>query len=185
MSARPAEHIDSAEIVGHFINGAPVADDNRPLPVTNPATGKVVRRVALASAETVAAAVSAAEAAFPAWRATPPAKRAKVMHRFRQLLEEHSDEVVAALTEEHGKVLDDAMGEFIRGVEVVEYACGIAELLKGEHTKDVGPGIDSWSEFQPLGVVAGITPFNFPAMVPMWMFPMAIACGNTFVLKPS
>ncbi|MGA8204753.1 MAG: CoA-acylating methylmalonate-semialdehyde dehydrogenase [Woeseiaceae bacterium] len=185
MNARPAEHVDSAEIVGHFINGAPVADDNRPLPVTNPATGKVVRRVALASAETVGTAIAAAEAAFPAWRATPPAKRAKVMYRFRQLLQEHCDEVVAALTEEHGKVLDDAMGEFVRGVEVVEYACGIAELLKGEHTKDVGPGIDSWSEFQPLGVVAGITPFNFPAMVPMWMFPMAIACGNTFVLKPS
>jgi malonate-semialdehyde dehydrogenase (acetylating) / methylmalonate-semialdehyde dehydrogenase len=185
MSARPAEQVDSTEIVGHFINGAAVADDNRALPVTNPATGKVIRRVALASAETVATAVSAAEAAFPAWRATPPAKRAKVMYRFRRLLEEHADEVVATLTEEHGKVLDDAMGEFVRGVEIVEYACGIPELLKGEHTKDVGPGIDSWSEFQPLGVVAGITPFNFPAMVPMWMFPIAIACGNTFVLKPS
>ena len=108
------------------------------------------------------------------------------MFRFKQLLEEHADEIVAAiLTDEHGKVLDDAAGEFGRGVEVVDYACGISELLKGEHSKNVGPNIDSWSEFQPLGVVAGITPFNFPAMVPMWMFPMAIACGNTFVLKPS
>ena len=107
------------------------------------------------------------------------------MFRFKQLLEEHADEVVAAITNEHGKVLDDAMGEFVRGVEVVEYACGIPELLKGEHSRNVGPKIDSWSEFQPLGVVAGITPFNFPAMVPMWMYPMAIACGNTFVLKPS
>ena len=107
------------------------------------------------------------------------------MFRFKQLLEEHADEIAAAITDEHGKVLDDAKGEFMRGVEVVEYACGIPELLKGDFTKNVGPSIDSWSEHQPLGVVAGITPFNFPAMVPMWMYPMAIACGNTFVLKPS
>ena len=130
-------------------------------------------------------AIAAAEAAFPAWRNTPPVKRAKIFFRFKQLLEEHADEVVELITREHGKVFDDAMGEFGRGVEVVDYACGIPELLKGEHARNVGPGIDSWSEFQPLGVVAGITPFNFPAMVPMWMFPMAIACGNTFVLKPS
>ena len=116
---------------------------------------------------------------------SPPIKRARVMFRFKQLLEEHADEVVAAITDEHGKVLDDAMGEFIRGVEVVEYACGIPEMLKGEYSKNVGPAMDSWAEHQPLGVVAGITPFNFPAMVPMWMYPMAIACGNTFVLKPS
>jgi malonate-semialdehyde dehydrogenase (acetylating)/methylmalonate-semialdehyde dehydrogenase len=185
MNATPAENVDAAAIVGHFINGQDVADDNRPLPVTNPATGKVVRQVAMATKATVEEAITAAEAAFPAWRNTPPAKRAKIMFRFKQLLEEHADEVVALLTEEHGKVLDDAMGEFGRGVEVVDYACGIPELLKGEHTRNVGPNIDSWSEFQPLGVVAGITPFNFPAMVPMWMFPMAIACGNTFVLKPS
>ena len=107
------------------------------------------------------------------------------MFRFKQLLEEHASEIAAAITDEHGKVLDDAMGEFGRGVEVVDYACGIPELLKGEYSRNVGPGIDSWSEHQPLGVVAGITPFNFPAMVPMWMYPMAIACGNTFVLKPS
>jgi malonate-semialdehyde dehydrogenase (acetylating)/methylmalonate-semialdehyde dehydrogenase len=139
----------------------------------------------MASRQTVENAIAAAEAAFPAWRDTPPIKRARIMFRFKQLLEENADEVVAAITNEHGKVLDDAMGEFIRGVEVVEYACGIPEMLKGEFSKNVGPGIDSWAEHQPLGVVAGITPFNFPAMVPMWMYPMAIACGNTFVLKPS
>ena len=185
MNATPAKRVDPADIVGHFINGKPVADDNRPLPVTNPATGKVTKQVAMASQDTVAEAIAAAEAAFPAWRDTPPVKRARIMFRFKQLLEEHADEIVALITDEHGKVLDDAMGEFGRGVEVVDYACGIAELLKGEHARNVGPAIDSWSEFQPLGVVAGITPFNFPAMVPMWMFPMAIACGNTFVLKPS
>ena len=182
-SAQPVT--DAATIVGHFINGRSVADDNRPLPVTNPATGAVTRHVAMATRSTVEAAIAAAEAAFPAWRNTPPVKRANVMFRFKQLLEEHADEIVALLTEEHGKVLDDAMGEFGRGVEVVEYACGVPELLKGEHARNVGPNIDSWSEFHPLGVVAGITPFNFPAMVPMWMFPVAIACGNTFVLKPS
>jgi malonate-semialdehyde dehydrogenase (acetylating)/methylmalonate-semialdehyde dehydrogenase len=139
----------------------------------------------MASQATVEDAISAAEAAFPAWRDTPPAKRARIMFRFKQLLEENADEIAAAITDEHGKVFDDAMGEFGRGVEVVDYACGIPELLKGEYSRNVGPGIDSWSDFQPLGVVAGITPFNFPAMVPMWMYPMAIACGNTFVLKPS
>ncbi len=185
MNARPASKIDIANVVGHFINGADVADDNRPEPVTNPATGQVTRHVAMASKQTVENAIAAAEAAFPAWRDTPPAKRARVMFRFKQLLEEHAAEIAAAITDEHGKVLDDAMGEFGRGVEVVDYACGIPELLKGEFSRNVGPGIDSWSDFQPLGVVAGITPFNFPAMVPMWMYPMAIACGNTFVLKPS
>ena len=185
MSARPAGKIDIANVVGHFINGADVADQNRPEPITNPATGKVTRHVAMASRKTVEKAIAAAEAAFPAWRDTPPAKRARIMFRFKQLLEEHADEIAAAITDEHGKVLDDAMGEFGRGVEVVDYACGIPELLKGEYTRNVGPGIDSWSDHQPLGVVAGITPFNFPAMVPMWMYPMAIACGNTFVLKPS
>ena len=172
-------------IIGHFINGRDVADDNRPAPVFNPATGKATKQVAMASQATVEDAIAAAEAAFPAWRDTPPAKRARIMFRFKQLLEEHADEIAAAITDEHGKVVDDAMGEFGRGVEVVDYACGIPELLKGEYSRNVGPGIDSWSDFQPLGVVAGITPFNFPAMVPMWMYPMAIACGNTFVLKPS
>ena len=107
------------------------------------------------------------------------------MFKFKELLQQNADAIAALITEEHGKVLDDAGGEFIRGLEVVEYACGAPELLKGEHSRNVGPAIESWSEFHPLGVVAGITPFNFPAMVPMWMFPMAIMCGNTFVLKPS
>jgi len=185
MSARPAKNIDAAKIVGHFINNRVVADNNRPQAVCNPASGKVTKQVAMASKATVETAIAAAAAAFPEWRNTPPAKRARIMFRFKQLLEEHADEIAAAITDEHGKVFDDAMGEFGRGVEVVDYACGIPELLKGEYSKNVGPGIDSWSDFQPLGVVAGITPFNFPAMVPMWMYPMAIACGNTFVLKPS
>jgi len=174
-----------SRILGHYIGGAEVADDNRPAPVHNPATGQVTKQVAMASRTTVQSAIAAAEAAFPAWRDTPPAKRARIMFRFKQLLEEHADQIAAAITDEHGKVFDDAMGEFGRGVEVVDYACGIPELLKGEYSRNVGPGVDSWSDFQPLGVVAGITPFNFPAMVPMWMYPMAIACGNTFVLKPS
>jgi malonate-semialdehyde dehydrogenase (acetylating)/methylmalonate-semialdehyde dehydrogenase len=171
--------------VAHFINGRHVADNGRGQDVFNPATGKVVRQVALARRATVESAVAAAEAAFPAWRDTPPLKRARIMFRFKELLEQHADEVVELITEEHGKVLHDALGELQRGIEVVEYACGAPEFLKGEHSKNVGPAIDSWSEFQPLGVVAGITPFNFPAMVPMWMYPMAIVCGNTFVLKPS
>jgi malonate-semialdehyde dehydrogenase (acetylating)/methylmalonate-semialdehyde dehydrogenase len=158
MNARPAENVDAAKIVGHFINGADVADDNRPLPVTNPATGEVTKHVAMATRNTVEDAIAAAEAAFPAWRDTPPQKRAKVMFRFKQLLEEHADEIVAALTDEHGKVIEDAMGEFIRGVEVVDYACGVGELLKGEHTKNVGPNIDSWSEFHSL--------WRLPAVIP-------------------
>jgi malonate-semialdehyde dehydrogenase (acetylating)/methylmalonate-semialdehyde dehydrogenase len=171
--------------VAHFINGRHVADKGRGQDVFNPATGKVVRQVALASRATVESAIAAAEAAFPAWRDTPPLKRARIMFRFKELLEQHADGIVELITEEHGKVLHDALGELQRGIEVVEYACGAPEFLKGEHSKNVGPAIDSWSEFQPLGVVAGITPFNFPAMVPMWMYPMAIVCGNTFVLKPS
>ncbi len=178
----------SMEIVvhGHLINGERVMDsDGRTQPVYNPATGASTKQVALASRATVEQAIAAAEAVFPAWRETPPQKRARIMYRFKQLLEDNVERVSALITEEHGKVLDDAMGEVGRGIENVEYACGVSELLKGEHSKNVGPAIDSWSEFQPLGVVAGITPFNFPAMVPLWMYPLAIACGNTFVLKPS
>ena len=171
--------------LGHWISGAVVADNNRPAPVTNPATGAVKLNVAMGSKATVESAIAAAEAAFPAWRNTPPLKRARVMFNFKALLEKHADRIVEAITTEHGKVWDDALGELQRGIEVVEYACGAPDLLKGEHNRDVGPEIDSWSEMRPLGVVAGITPFNFPAMVPMWMFPIAIACGNTFVLKPS
>ena len=172
-------------IVPHFCDGRAFVGGRRTLPVSNPATGQVVRQVAAAAADDVATIVTAAARAFPAWRATIPLKRARIMFRFKELLDRNADRIAALITEEHGKVLDDARGEVARGIEVVEYACGAPELLKGEHSKDIGPSIDSWSEFQPLGVVAGITPFNFPAMVPMWMFPMALVCGNTFVLKPS
>ncbi|APX92346.1 methylmalonate-semialdehyde dehydrogenase (CoA acylating) [Halomonas sp. 1513] len=171
--------------LGHLINGVRVADGHRTQDVFNPSTGEVGSQVSLASKATVEEAIAAAEAAYPAWRDTPPAKRARVMYRFKQLLEEHADEICRLIGQEHGKIVHDAKGELQRGIENVEYACGVPELLKGEYSKNVGPGIDSWSEFQPLGVVAGITPFNFPAMVPLWMYPMAIATGNTFVLKPS
>jgi len=185
-ATRSTERSAEIELHGHLINGQRRTDRNgRTQPVYNPATGQSSKQVALASRATVEQAIAAAEAAFPAWRETPTQKRARVLFRFKQLLEEHAARVGALITEEHGKVLDDAMGELGRGIENVEYACGISELLKGEHSKNVGPSVDSWSEFQPLGVVAGITPFNFPAMVPLWMYPMAIACGNTFVLKPS
>lgn len=170
---------------GHFIAGRDVADVARTLPVHNPATGEVVARVAMASTATVGEAVAVARAAFPAWRDTPPAKRARIMFRFKELLEANADAICAAITQEHGKVLADAAGELQRGIENVEFACYAPELLKGQHSKNVGPGIDSWSEFQPLGVAAGITPFNFPAMVPLWMWPLAVVCGNSFVLKPS
>ncbi|MFN3987764.1 MAG: CoA-acylating methylmalonate-semialdehyde dehydrogenase [Rhodocyclaceae bacterium] len=173
------------QTLGHFIAGQPIADDNRAQPVYNPALGTPLRQVAMASHATVERAIAAAEAAFPAWRKTPPLKRARIMFKFKELLERNADRIVTAIVEEHGKVWEDAHGELARGIEVVEYACGAPEFLKGEHSRDVGPDIDSWSEFPPLGVVAGITPFNFPSMVPMWMFPMAIVCGNTFVLKPS
>ncbi|QEA37718.1 CoA-acylating methylmalonate-semialdehyde dehydrogenase [Pistricoccus aurantiacus] len=172
-------------LVGHLINGRVVTDGTRSQAVFNPATGEAAKQVDLASQATVEQAISAAQAAFPGWRNTPPLKRARVMFRFKELLEKHADDICALIGEEHGKIAHDALGELQRGIENVEYACGAPELLKGEHSKNVGPGIDSWSEFQPLGVVAGITPFNFPAMVPLWMFPMAIVCGNCFVLKPS
>ena len=164
-------NIETGTVVGHFINGEVIDDSNRPQPVTNPATGEVSREVAMASADTVRQAIAAAEAAFPAWRDTPPVKRAQVMFRYKQLLEEHAQEIVALITNEHRKVLDDAMGELGRGIEVVDYACGIPQMLKGEHAKNVGPAIDSWSEQQPLGVVAGITPFNFPPWYPCGCFP--------------
>lgn len=171
--------------VGHLINGDTITDAKRTQDVFNPATGEVSHQVALASAQTVERAIAAAEATFPAWRDTPPMKRARVMFRFKELLEQNAETICRLVGEEHGKISHDAAGELQRGIENVEYACGIAELLKGEHSKNVGPNIDSWSEFQPLGVVAGITPFNFPVMVPLWMFPMAIASGNCFILKPS
>ena len=153
--------------------------------VYNPATGERARRVAYASASEVDRAVKAAAAAFPGWAATPPLTRARILFKFRELLDREAGALARLITDEHGKVLSDAAGEVTRGTEVVEFACGIPHLLKGEFTEQVGRGIDSWSLRQPLGVCAGITPFNFPAMVPMWMFPVALACGNTFVLKPS
>ncbi len=172
--------------IGHLIGGKLASCPQARLQdVYNPATGKVTGQVELAAKTTVEAAIAAAAAAFPAWREMIPAKRARLLGRFMTLLEAHADEICALVTAEHGKVPDDARGELQRGIENVEFATYIPELLKGEHSKNVGPKIDSWSEFQPLGVVAGITPFNFPAMVPLWMYPAAIACGNTFVLKPS
>ncbi|MGB0722911.1 MAG: CoA-acylating methylmalonate-semialdehyde dehydrogenase [Gammaproteobacteria bacterium] len=173
------------ETVGHFIDGDVVLDGGATQPVYNPATGQVIRQVELGTHATVEKAIAAAEAAFPAWRETPPAKRARVMFRYKELLEQNADEICRLLTEEHGKVLGDSLGELQRGIENVEFACGAPQLLKGEHSRNAGPAIDSWSEYQPLGVVAGITPFNFPVMVPLWMYPSAIAFGNTFVLKPS
>lgn len=171
--------------VGHLINGELSEEAGRTQPVYNPSTGEVSKQVALASKATVEAAIAAAAAAFPAWRDTPPAKRARVMFKFKELLEQNAKVINQLIGEEHGKIAHDAGGELQRGIENVEYACYAPELLKGEHSRNTGPGVDSWSEFQPLGVVAGITPFNFPAMVPLWMYPAAIVCGNTFVLKPS
>jgi malonate-semialdehyde dehydrogenase (acetylating)/methylmalonate-semialdehyde dehydrogenase len=171
--------------IGHWIDGQTVLGSSRSQEVFNPATGVAEKRVLLADKSTVEKAVASAEKAYPAWRATPPLKRARVMSKLKNLLEQHAEQIAALLTAEHGKVAGDAMGEVQRGIENVEYASYAPELLKGEHSRNVGPGIDSWSEFQPLGVTAGITPFNFPAMVPLWMWPMAVVCGNTFVLKPS
>lgn len=151
----------------------------------NPATGEVASSIPLASPEDVDAAVAAARAAFPAWSETPALKRARILFKFKALLDQHQDELAALITAEHGKVLSDAKGEVVRGIEVVEFACAAPQLLKGQYTDQIGGGIDNWSMRQPLGVVAGITPFNFPMMVPCWMFPVALACGNTFVLKPS
>jgi len=153
--------------------------------VFNPASGAVTGRVALAGVADVNAAVAAAQAAFPAWADHSPLRRARVMFKFLELLNQHRDALARLITAEHGKVFTDAQGEVTRGIEVVEFACGIPQLLKGDYTEQVSTGIDNWTMRQPLGVVAGITPFNFPVMVPMWMFPVAIACGNTFVLKPS
>ncbi len=172
--------------IPNVINGRLVASTSgRTAPVYNPATGERTGTVGLSSAAEVAEAVAAARAALPAWADTPPLERARLMMAFRALLDAHKDELARVIGAEHGKVLDDAMGEVLRGIENVEYACGIPELLKGDHSRNVGPHIDLYTLRQPIGVCAGITPFNFPAMVPMWMYPNAIACGNTFVLKPS
>jgi malonate-semialdehyde dehydrogenase (acetylating) / methylmalonate-semialdehyde dehydrogenase len=172
--------------IGHVINGQLVAGTSgRQQSVFNPATGVVSGHVALASSAEVAQAVAAAQAAFPAWADAPPLKRARVMFKFLELLNLHKDDLARMITAEHGKVFTDAQGEVTRGIEIVEFATGIPQLLKGDYTEQVGTGIDNWTMRQPLGVVAGITPFNFPVMVPMWMFPLAIAAGNCFILKPS
>ncbi|MFN7168964.1 MAG: CoA-acylating methylmalonate-semialdehyde dehydrogenase [Pannonibacter sp.] len=162
-----------------------VSNSGRVAPVFNPATGEQVAELGLSSAAEVADAIAVAKAAFPAWRDTPPLKRARFMFRFKELLTENTDAIARAISAEHGKTHDDALGEVARGIEVVEFACGIPHLLKGEFARNVGPAIDSYCDRQPLGVVAGITPFNFPAMVPLWMYPISVACGNTFILKPS
>src|SRR5471032_197821 len=172
--------------IGHYIGGNLMTSrSERTSDVFNPATGAVAAKVALATAAELNAAVAAAHAAFPAWSQTSPLRRARIMFKFKELLEEHSDQLAALITSEHGKVFTDAKGEVTRGIEVVEFACGIPQMMKGEYSEQVAGGIDAWSIRQALGVCVGITPFNFPVMVPMWMFPLAIACGNAFVLKPS
>lgn len=175
-----------AENLTHWINGKHVeGTSGRFADIYNPATGEVQSQAPLASGAELGAAVEAAKAALPDWAATPPLTRARIMFKYKTLIEDNADELAAIITSEHGKVLSDAHGSLTRGLEVVEFACGIPQLLKGEFTEQVGRGIDAWTTRQPVGVCAGITPFNFPAMVPMWMYPMAIACGNTFILKPS
>ncbi len=182
MSQQPT----SPALIGHFVGGRVTPGQSpRRQDVFNPATGAVSGQVMLASASDVDAAVAAAQAAFPAWADTSPLRRARVMFKFLELLNAHRDQPARMITAEHGKVFTDAQGEVTRGIEIVEFACGIPQLLKGDYTEQVSTGIDNWTMRQPLGVVAGITPFNFPVMVPMWMFPVAIAAGNTFVLKPS
>jgi malonate-semialdehyde dehydrogenase (acetylating) / methylmalonate-semialdehyde dehydrogenase len=180
------EAFTATTTVGHWIGGQRVAGaSGREQAVFNPATGAVARQVALASKSEVDAAVAAAQAAFPAWAEMPPIRRARVMLKFLELVNQHRDTLAAMITAEHGKVFSDAQGEVTRGIDIVEFACGVPQLLKGDYTDQVSTGIDNWTLRQPLGVVAGITPFNFPCMVPCWMFPLAIACGNAFVLKPS
>ncbi len=175
--------------IGHWIAGArsegAAGAGGRTQTVWNPATGQAARRVLLGSEADVTAAVAAAKAAQPAWADTPPIRRARVINAFLALLNQHRDELAAMITAEHGKVFTDAQGEVMRGIDIVEFACGIPQLLKGDFTDQVSTGIDNWTLRQPLGVVAGITPFNFPCMVPCWMFPVALACGNAFILKPS
>jgi malonate-semialdehyde dehydrogenase (acetylating)/methylmalonate-semialdehyde dehydrogenase len=172
-------------LLDHVIHGRAAVDPANRADVFNPATGEVTSQLALGGAVEVEMAIAAARRAFPGWAATPPHVRARVLFRLRDLIERDLDRLGAIITAEHGKVLSDARGELIRGLEVVEFACGIPQMLKGEFSESVGNGIDALSFRQPLGVVAGITPFNFPAMVPMWMFPVALACGNCFILKPS
>ena len=172
--------------VSHWIGGKPATGTStRTSPVWNPATGEQQAEVQLASSADVDAAVQAAAAAFQTWSQSSLSKRTKVLFAFRELVNARTDELAGIVSDEHGKVLSDARGEVLRGLEVIEYGCGIPTLLKGDYSDQVSTGVDLFSFRQPLGVCAGITPFNFPAMVPMWMYPIAIACGNTFILKPS
>lgn len=173
------------DIIGHYINGKNNIDTTRTLPVYNPSTGETTQLVALADRDTVEQAVAAATAAFPAWRDTSVLKRTSIMFRFKTLLEQHQQQICETIGIEHGKIYHDAYSELQRGIENVEYACAAPEFLKSEYSKNIANQIDSWSEYCPLGVVLGITPFNFPVMVPLWMFPLAIVCGNCFILKPS
>ncbi|MEO8151795.1 MAG: CoA-acylating methylmalonate-semialdehyde dehydrogenase [Rhizobacter sp.] len=180
------EAFTTSHDVGHYIDGAAVEGrSGRSQAVFNPASGVAARKVALASVDEVNAAVASAQAAFPAWADTPPIRRGRVMFKFLELMNQHRDTLAAMITAEHGKVFTDAQGEVSRGIDIIEFACGIPQLLKGDYTEQVSTGIDNWTMRQPLGVVAGITPFNFPCMVPCWMFPVAIAAGNAFILKPS
>lgn len=182
----PTEMPAKLPTLTHWIGGRAVSgSQKRTGNVFNPALGSVAARVPFASTQDIDAAVSAARDAFRSWAATPSQRRARVLFRFKELVESSADEIARLIAREHGKTVSDAHGELARGLEVVEFACGIPHLLKGEFSENVGSGVDAYSVRQPLGVAAGITPFNFPAMVPMWMFPIAIACGNTFVLKPS
>ncbi|PHM33107.1 CoA-acylating methylmalonate-semialdehyde dehydrogenase [Xenorhabdus innexi] len=173
------------KIITHLINGEMTAGGNRTSAVFNPSTGNTIRQVEMADTTTVQNAITAAKAALPHWRNTPPVKRVQILFRFKQLIEQHEEQIISLISEEHGKTLEDSAGELKRGIENIDFAVGAPELLKGEYSRNVGPEIDSWSDFHAVGVVAGITPFNFPAMVPLWMYPLAIACGNTFILKPS
>src|ERR687897_1598729 len=186
LATSPTEQRTDLTRISHWIGGKTVeGTSGRTAPVFNPALGQQSGEVDLATVDEVGAAVAAAKAAFPAWRATSLAKRSELFFRIRELLHDRREEVARILTAEHGKVLSDALGEVARGLEVIEHACGVPTLLKGNFSEQASTGIDVYSIRQPLGVVAGITPFNFPAMVPMWMWAPAIACGNTFVLKPS
>ena len=174
------------KIIDHFVEGKKYSGNSkRNSFIYNPATGEVTAKVKLGSTEDLNNAVAVAQQAFLNWSNTPPLQRARILFKFKELIEKNEDELIKIIVSEHGKVYEDARGSLTRGLEVVEYACGIPQMLKGEFTENVGKNVDSWSLRQPLGVCAGVTPFNFPAMVPMWMFPMAIACGNTFILKPS
>ena len=173
-------------LIEHYINGSIVSgSSDRKGKVFNPATGSQESEVRLGSKSDLDQAVEKAKKAFEEWSNKPPLQRARIIFKYKEIIEKNSDELTKLIVSEHGKVYEDAKGSLTRGLEVVEFACGIPQMLKGEFTENVGTNIDSWSVRQPLGVCAGITPFNFPAMVPMWMYPMAIACGNTFVLKPS